>query len=66
MKAEQDEANKHQDADMKRRIERRLGEVQEEFMNQTEARAMHIFDKNHKEYFAKLRHAENRTDEMER
>ena len=51
---------------MRRRIERRLGEVQEEFFEQTEARAMDIFDKNHKEYFAKLKHAEERTNEMER
>lgn len=33
MKEEQDLANKHQDADMKKRIERRLGQVQDEFMN---------------------------------
>ena len=33
MKEEQDLANKHQDADMKRRIERRLGQIQDEFMN---------------------------------
>ena len=66
MKEEQDLANKHQDKAMKKRIEKRLGEVQDDFMNQTEARAMHIFEKNHKEYFAKLEHAENRTNEMER
>ena len=54
MKAEQAEANKNQDGEMRKRIEKRLGEVQDDFMNQTEKRAMHIFDKNHKEYYAKL------------